>query len=354
MNAPLEEWGRRLSDALRAALQRPDFAAALRLAEEGDGQTRSLAQEYTFMFGGLCTTLEVVLRALETLRQKQALPAEAEHRLVDLIQEFATGFRLLLGGSSHSAVSSFAAAVQSSFAALHEARSDFKKEQGQWAADVVRAIQQQDAATAIAIVDAKDEHYLRIHDRMLRFMADAFAWVLHWMGQDGLLQFQLAVAEGQREGFAKWEQMSPRDFAWTSAFLLKQHMGRVSVTEDESRFTIHQALCGSGGRMRLNGWYSGAGALPFVEGPGPLTFGEPRTPVYCSHCAIWNGSATIRWFGHAQWVFDQPAQADGSCTLHIYKRGQDIPEGYTRRVSVPPMQGPPMSERASAIHEDHQ
>ena len=170
-------------------------------------------------------------------------------------------------------------------------------------------------------------------------MADSFAWVLRHFGTQALLDFHLATAEGQRAGFEKWEQLPAAEFAAMTAFLLKQHMGQVQVQEDERRFTIHQSPCGSGGRLQLDGAYAASPArpqaLPYVEQPGPLTFGEPRMPVYCTHCAIWNGTATLRWFGRAQWVFEGPAQADGSCTLHIYKRREDAPADYTRRVALP-------------------
>jgi len=74
--------------------------------------------------------------------------------------------------------------------------------------------------------------------------------------------------------------------------------------------------------------------LPFVETPGPLTFGQPRLPVYCSHCAVWNGVATLRWFGRAHWVFENAARADGGCRLHIYKKREDAPAEYARQLTT--------------------
>jgi hypothetical protein len=161
-------------------------------------------------------------------------------------------------------------------------------------------------------------------------MAESFGWVLRRFGAEELLRFHLATAEGQRPGLEKWERMPAAEFAWTSAFLLKQHLGQVSVREDEEKFTIDQTPCGSGGRLRLGDAYIGPDALPFVETPGPLTFGQPRLPVYCSHCAVWNGVATLRWFGRAHWIFEDAARADGGCRLHIYKKREDAPAEYTR------------------------
>jgi hypothetical protein len=55
--------------------------------------------------------------------------------------------------------------------------------------------------------------------------------------------------------------------------------------------------------------------------------------VYCSHCPIWNGTATLEWFGRPHWVFERPSRADGSCTVHIYKRRDGAPEAYARTVA---------------------
>jgi hypothetical protein len=189
---------------------------------------------------------------------------------------------------------------------------------------------------ALRLIEAKERGaYLPRHDSLVRFMADTFAWVLRHRGEQELLQFHLATAERQRPGFERWERMPAAEFAWTSAYLLKQHMGQVSVSEDEEKFTIVQTPCGSGGRLRRAGAYDRPEGLPFVETPGPLTFGEKRLPVYCSHCAIWNGVATLRWFGRAHWVFDGPAREDGSCRLHIYKQSERAPADYATRLGEP-------------------
>ncbi len=55
------QWGRRLSDAIREALDAGDLASARRLALEGDGQARSLEKEYALMDRGLAITLRVLL-----------------------------------------------------------------------------------------------------------------------------------------------------------------------------------------------------------------------------------------------------------------------------------------------------
>jgi hypothetical protein len=348
MSVPVSEWGRRLSDAVRTALAGGEFDSARRLALEGDGQTRSLAKEYTLMYRGLGITLRVLLRLLRDAAARDPSPgasAAASSALVALVRSFrhelATRAAAALGTP---APDDEPAALEEEFAraerALGDIESRFEQEQASAAEEIVSAIVAGDAARGRELIDRKERgQYVPLHDALIRFMADSFAWVLEHGGAQQLVQFHLATAEGQRAGFDKWERMSPQEFAWTSAFLLKQHMGEVAVREDDERFTIEQTPCGSGGRLQLAGAYRGPHALPFVEGPGPLTFGEARAPVYCTHCAIWNGAATLRWFGRAHWVFERPARADGSCLLHVYKRRDGTPPEYAARVHVPPEEG---------------
>ncbi|MCL4767452.1 MAG: hypothetical protein KJZ80_14585 [Hyphomicrobiaceae bacterium] len=341
VDVPLHEWGRRLSDTLRAALVREDYAAAGRLAREGDGQARSLAKEYAFMIRGLDLTIQILLRLLgETIEHSKPQTGSrtgsaAADDLVDLVCRFRAG----LAGSSERAPEArqpLADELASAGRVLGASRARFEEQQAQLAQDALEAIEEQDGKRALAHLDAKENlGYMPLHDLLVRFMADSFAWVLRHYGPDELLRFHLATAEAQRPGFEKWEGMSAAEFARTSAFLLKQHMGEVTVDEDAEKFTISQTPCGSGGRLQRSGAYSGPTALPWVTTRGPLTFGQPRLPVYCSHCAIWNGTATLRWFGHAQWVFENPARSDGGCTLHIYKRSDGAPPEYAAMVAVP-------------------
>jgi hypothetical protein len=343
-------WGTRLSDSVRAALGNTDVAAAQRLVLHGDGQARDLAREYAFMVRGLGFTLKVLLRLmLEACARggvgqvgpvAKAAP-EASDELTDLLFRLVQNLRSTSDAVAPSPATEMdpALATDACLQTLDAKQERFTLDQAHRANEVVLALAEGRVQDALALLDAKDQAYLAVHDPMVRFMADSFAWILRNFGTQALLDFHLATAEGQRAGFEKWEQMPAEEFAAMTAFLLKQHMGKVQVQEDDRRFTISQSPCGSGGRLRVEGAYSGTQPLPFVDEPGPLTFGEPRMPVYCTHCAIWNGSATLRWFGRAQWVFDGPARADGGCTLHIYKRREDAPADYERRVALPASEG---------------
>ena len=347
MNVPIHEWGRRLSDALRAALDSGDLAAARSLALEGDGQARSLAKEYMLMVRGLGITIGVLLPLLResAARVEQASAAPASADAGALVRRFRLDLAALVRPAGEAvAVEDAAPGLDEEIArtlrALADVETRFERAQVSLADEVVQAIDAGDCMRARALVDAKEQGgYLPLHDRLVRFMAECFGWVLQRAGAGELLRLHLATAQGQRAGFERWEQMPAAQFAWTSAFLLKQHMGEVTVREDAERFTIEQTPCGSGGRLQLLGAYSGPQALPFVESPGPLTFGQPRLAVYCSHCPIWNGTATLRWYGRAHWVFENASRPDGACTLHIYKRRDGTPPEYAARLSTERQEG---------------
>lgn len=328
---PLGEWGRRLSDRIRAALDAGDLTGARRLALEGDGQSRSLEKEYALMYKGLGITIRILLDLLgETAARGAAADRQAAERaLVNLLGRFRGDMLALLqrayGVSAAVPGVSGEAGLEGELARtarlVAEAERLFSREQGRRAAEVVQAINAGKPHRARGLVDRKErDEYLPLHDRLIRFMAEVFGYVLTQFGSAELYRFHRATAEGQRRGFEQWERLPAAEFARATAFLLKQHMGSVEVREDREKFTIVQTPCGSGGRLRLAGAYSGPEALPFVEGRGPLTAEQERFPVYCSHCPIWNGVAPVEWFGHPQWVFENPSRSDGSCTLHIYKR----------------------------------
>jgi hypothetical protein len=351
VTVPVAEWGRRLSDAIRAALEAGDVAGGRRLALEGDGQARSLAKEYTLMYRGLGTTIRVMLPLLgeSASRVAGADGDAARAEVVALLRGFRRDMTALMTAAYGAGEAAGAGgddgddlddeiARMVRFLDASEAR--FEREQSRVAADVVGALDGGDVERARGLVDAKERtQYVPLHDRLVRFMAESFAWVLRRCGAAELFRFHLATAEGQRRGFEKWDALPAREFAWTTAFLLKQHMGDVRVREDDEKFTLEQALCGSGGRLRLAGAYEGPHALPFVEAPGPLTFGQRRLPVYCSHCPIWNGVAPIRWFGRPHWVFEDASRPDGSCTMHVYKRRDGAPPAYAARLATAPGEG---------------
>ncbi|MBI5615946.1 MAG: hypothetical protein HY943_06635 [Gammaproteobacteria bacterium] len=331
----VHDWGVRLSDRLRTAIEAGDFGHATQLARDGDGHARSLAREYTFMYRGLGIAIRVIMNALPDT----VAPFSIESDSAALVARFRNELGALIEHTlevpmpSVEAGSDLGLEIRATVELLTAGEAAFERSQAALAEDIIASLVRHDALRSRVLVNRKErEQYLPLHDRLVRFMADAWGFVYARCGAEALLGFHLATAEGQRAGFTKWEEMDVADFAKTSAFLLRQHMGSLDVREDEEKFTLDQSLCGSGGRLQVNGAYSGPDALPYVEEAGQLTFGQPHFPVYCSHCPVWNGVAPIRWFGRSQWVFERPAQPDGRCLLHIYKQRGAVPAEYEAKL----------------------
>lgn len=348
MRAPVAEWGRRLTEAVRAALAAGDIGQARRLVLEGDGQAKSLAREYTLMYRGLGITIRVMLPLLRAAASRARVPDRDLSRaeivallcgfrrdvIALMIQAYGPANPAPIGGGAAERTD-LDAEIERTERLVDASEAAFDREHRRAAQAVVEALDAGDVEGAQALVDAKERvQYVPLHDRLVRFMAESFAWVLKRCGAVELLQFHLATAAGQRRGFEKWDQMPAAEFAWITAFLLKQHMGTLVVREDGEKFTLEQTPCGSGGRLKLSGAYDGPLGLPFVEEAGPLTFAERRMAVYCSHCPVWNGVAPIRWFGRPHWVFENASRPDGSCTLHIYKRRDGAPREYAERLAM--------------------
>lgn len=339
--APVAEWGRRLSDAVRERLRTGDLDAARALVVTGDGQTRSLAGEYAYLVRGLGITVRVLMGLMpaEIARMPAPAAAAAADDANAIIRAFGGDLARMAGveaaGIPAGGQDRIEAAIEAATAAVDAMQAWFEREQAQLAAQALAAIDAGDRERALACVDRKETgQYLPLHDRLTLFMAQCFGWALRHAGEDGLLRYHLGAAQGQRRGFDKWETLPPAELAWTIAFLLKQHMGQVSVREDDEKYVLVQSPCGSGGRLRTSGAYEGPDALPVVRSRGPLAFGGPEAPVYCSHCPVWNASAPLRWYGRPHWVYEDPARPDGGCTVLVYKRPADVPADFVRRVRL--------------------
>lgn len=340
MRIDRSEWGIRLSDRVRAALSAGDIEVARRLVAEGDGMAKSLEKEYSLMVKGLGVTIRILLDLLEEAAGRLAND-EARRSLTEVLWRFCRDMTRLVSpaeGSEPSAqdrAAGVAGALARTRLLLAESEARFDHEHKKLAGQILEALDRRDSNAALELSDRKERlEFVPLHDRLVRFMAEVWGYVLERLGAEELGRFHLATAEAQRRGFEAWERLSPAEFARATAFLARQHMGDMAITEYEEKFQFEFSPCGSGGRLRRDGAYEGSSPLPYVEKSGELTFGKGKLPVYCSHCPMWNSVAPTAWFGHPQWVFDDPARADGSCTMSIYKHPESIPAEYFRRLGL--------------------
>ena len=192
MSTEHPDWGRRLSDALRAAIGRNDLAAALALAREGDGQARSLASEFLLMSRGLGITVRVLLGQLGgltegltpssgTVPDSQALERDLRRLLADFRgslegpqegRDSVLGDGLAGGQAGDRGGESLPEVAQFTLRVLQARQQRFESDQALAAQQVIDALLAHDAARASQWLERKEIHdYLPYHDRLVRFMA---------------------------------------------------------------------------------------------------------------------------------------------------------------------------------------
>ena len=211
----------------------------------------------------------------------------------------------------------------------------FRVEQAAIAARITTAVEAGKYDEARELLCERDRQHRSIHDQFIDIMAGFHAYVGKVFGDQRLEGLFRHVGERQRQGFEKWESLLAEDFVRASAQLLKSHMGNVTVTEDDEKFTITQDPCGSGGRLMREGAYDGPEGLYRIATPPAMTFGKADFPSYCAHCAVWNNIQCIEWFGHPQWSIDHPASPAERCRIHIYKSPNKIAARYYEQVQYP-------------------
>jgi hypothetical protein len=333
MEIDRSEWGVRLSDRVRAALSAGDIAVARRLVAEGDGMAKNLEKEYSLMAKGLGVSIRALLDLLDDAARRAT--DEGRQALSETLRRFCGDIEKLARCDEDPEPIDLSGWFSLARRRLAEAETHFDREHGNLARLILEALDRRDGAAARELVDLKERsEFVPLHDRLVRFMAEVWAWVLEHLGAEELRRFHRGAAEAQRRGFEAWERLPAEGFARATAFLVRQHMGDTTILEDDEKFRFVLSPCGSGGRLRRAGAYDGPDALPHVEERGPLTFGKPRLAVYCSHCPMWNSVASAMWFGHPQWVYHDPSRSDGSCTVSIYKRPENIPGAYLQRLGL--------------------
>ncbi len=210
----------------------------------------------------------------------------------------------------------------------------FRVEQAALAARIATAVEQGRDEDVRALLRERDRQHQLLHDRFIDITAGFCRYVGTVFGDQRLEGLFRHSGERQRHGFEKWESLVTEDFVRASAHLLKSHMGNVTVTEDDEKFTITQDPCGTGGRLMREGAYEKPDGPYTIATPQAMTFGKANFPSYCAHCAVWNNILCIEWFGHPQWTIDHPATPTGPCRIHIYKSATRIPLRYYEQVST--------------------
>ncbi len=266
----LRELGIRLNDRIREAVDRGDYEGALKMCD-------TLPKDHVFMLKGLRLVIQDLMLIAENI---------------------------------------------------------FRREQAAVSEKIVEALKVKNSDAVNNLLDEKEAQFMPIHDYYVETLATIFNWAYTTYGDDALFEVLKGSAESQKAGFDSWEKMRSEDFARVTAFLAKSHMGKMTVLEDDEKFTFVSDPCGSGGRMMRKGLFDEGGKFARVKDAQPQTFGKKELPVYCAHCAVWNGIMATEWYGRIQWAIEPPEEADQPCRMHIYKDRDEIPDRFYKALGL--------------------
>ncbi len=204
------------------------------------------------------------------------------------------------------------------------------------------------AELIVAAIDSGDSERAKelawqLHTEATGFH-DAFVhWVTSLLSYIGRCHGYEALQEAYRESVSvvfgpiseQYKQFDDTGDLRTKAEMfiygLRTHHEHMTITEDDEKFTLQMDVCGSGGRMVLDGYYDPPCNFLKVKTPQPMTWGRKDLPVYCIHEPILEMLA-------AEWgvplFFVEPANELGKepCTFFLYKDAKDIPGEFYARI----------------------
>ena len=215
-------------------------------------------------------------------------------------------------------------------------------------------------AAAEPLLRDLSEGWRRLHDRYADLMAGVLAFVAHRFGEARLEDCYRAVLEPYIQErylvFDTRETPYPETLE-RNLYLVMEAMrahlcgpdrdGTLGVEEDDDKWVVSFAPCGSGGRSMQGDDIEGTGSRVLA----PYEFGVTRERhdwawnqqgicYYCAHCCLALEKLPMERWGHPVRVVDPPrwggsAAADETrkqCTWTVYKTLEAIPEEVYRRV----------------------
>lgn len=180
---------------------------------------------------------------------------------------------------------------------------------------------------------AMDTEHLLLHDLYRDWAAALLTHIGNQWGDSEILKvLRFSAGVWWKPFYQESQAFGAKRFAEELARVIRSHCGAFRVEEDVEKFTFIMDPCGSGGRLRRDGFYDPPQGFLKVKKAQPLTFGREDFPVYCSHCAVIHQIVPIEWGGYPVPVMVPATNAQEPCYVFIYKDPQDIPAECYRRV----------------------
>ncbi len=211
------------------------------------------------------------------------------------------------------------------------------KERGTPTAElIVAAIDAGDNERAKELAWQLHTEYGFLHDGMFHWLTSLLSYIGRRDGDEALEEaFKESYTVVFRPVAELYKQCDDAGDLRTQAEMfisgVRSHQEHMSITEDDEKVAIQMDVCGSGGRMILDGYYDPPCNFLKIETPQPMTGGIKDLPVYCAHAPI----LTIL---SAEWgiptYFTELSDELGKkpCTFCWYKDAKDIPDEFYSRV----------------------
>ena len=174
--------------------------------------------------------------------------------------------------------------------------------------------------TAKKLAKRMYNEFSAMHDLYRDWLTDLFSFVGRHFGDETLSKaLEETVSNFTNRVADRYAHKDPGRQVKILAAGLRGHLQPLQIEEDEEKFIIKLAPCGSGGRQVQEGLYDPPTNLLKVEKSQPMTFDRPNFPVYCAHCFFQN-MVTVEPDGKPLFIVE-PAKEIGKdpCSFYLYK-----------------------------------
>jgi len=209
----------------------------------------------------------------------------------------------------------------------------FMDSQGELAEKIKKAVEDKNDGLAKELLDEKCNQYLTIHEPYVEILAMLFGMVSDAFGDEALEGAHTYWGEQIKGWYDKREAMSAEEQVKYCAFMFNEHLSeKITIEEDEEKYTVLLDGCGSGGRLLRKGYYKESPrALKKISQAQVITGGNTDYPVYCTHCQILFGAFPMDNYGNPLWIVEAPKKPEDPCRILIYKDRSKISEEYRRK-----------------------
>ncbi len=176
--------------------------------------------------------------------------------------------------------------------------------------------------------------FFSMHENYRDLFASMLTFIYEELGEEAVYKANYRCLEAMGALADAYGNQDAGRKAMMLAAGFRGHLTPVVVEEDDEKFTVMMAPCGSGGRAIANKGYEPTGRFAKVKKPQKMTFGKKDFPIYCTHCAL-QDIIPMEKTGYPIWVIDVPENVgEAPCKYYIYKDPDNIPARFYERYGL--------------------